>query len=165
MKTLIFSIYISSHGVYQWEVKMFLNSWLTWSLGQVARKRCVAGVKIEDRGILGAMRSCLSHSCSQLAQGLSWTIWTLTLGLFTVYYLGITNTPNITPTWAASPFFSMPFYLAFTDSAHPTPEGKPHVFTLEPVILLKENRAINNNASQAVEQRAGLIYLAYKKIK
>lgn len=57
MKTLIFSIYISRCSIYQWEVRMFLNSLLTWSLGQATHKCCLVGVEIGHRGPLQAVRS------------------------------------------------------------------------------------------------------------
>lgn len=157
MKTLIFSIYISTHGVYQWEVRMFLNSLLTWSLGRATHKCCVAGVKIGDRGILRAVRSWLQHH-AQLARGMSWVICTLTPGLFADYCLGIASIPNIPPKWTASVLFStLPLLSSYPRHTPNSWRKTPHAFTLEPVIPLKESRAILNNTSQAVEQRAGLI--------
>lgn len=161
MKTLIFSIYISRHGVYQWEVKMFLNSLLTWSLGWAALKCCVAGVEIADRGILRATQSRL-HLSWPTARGRSSI--TITPGSLTTSCLGIASIPNTTPNCTASSLFSMPPLFSFHNWALPTPEGKLHAHSpLSQSTEGEQKLLLTMHLKLLSKELFNLIYLAYKK--
>lgn len=151
MKTLIFSIYISRLSVYQWEVEMFLNSLLTWSLGQAACKCWVAGVKIGDRGILGAVRSGLQHARPAGPRDLFHHMNTYSR-LSRCLLFRHPRIPSITPKWTASALFSMPPLLRFYHRAHTTPEGELHTHSpLSQSCSWRRAVTMTNNASQAVE--------------
>lgn len=153
MKTLIFSIYISRCSVYQWEVRMFSNSLLTWSLGQATHKCCLAGVGIGHRGTLRAIRSWL-HCRAHLARDTPGHR-DPTPGSFAVHCSGVTSIPTATSNKRMG---LPPPLLRLQPAVHTCAQRRTlRPFALEPVMPQRRARVLINSASQAVEQRAGFI--------
>lgn len=130
MKTLIFSIYISTHGVYQWEVRMFLNSLLTWSLGRAAHKCCVAGVEIGDRGILGAVTSWLQHH-AQLVRACPGSLHPYSRLICCLLFGHHQHSQHCSKMNSFYSFLhAIYLFLALSHGTHPTPEGKLRTHSL-----------------------------------
>lgn len=161
MKTLIFSIYISRHGVYQWEVKMFLNSLLTWSLGRDARKCCLAGVRSGGSGILGAARSWL-HGSRPAGPAASLVTWALAPGSLAVYSFRIAGVPDITPDRHSAPLSSAPWRLGFPSAPGGGPRGWMTARSPSSRSLRWRSRRFYNNVCHT-KSRFNVICLVCKK--